>query len=322
MRLPDVEAGGHRECAEADAVGAAGDADAPRLADDLTTAGGGQRRPPPPPSRLAQPCLATRRVLLEHGGEAHLAQGVARGGDDPVAVGAVRANPEAARNARAALGVGEQPQGDRLGPGLGEHVHAGVEQAGAVALAAGVRVDRQEGHLAGRRAGIRVLRGADRRETDDLVAGARDEQAVHSLGRGREALAPGAREGVRLELGHHLIRDPSRHVSRKTVACTIPTAGASFARARRTLASASRARGSGRVVARGRARCRGRPGEGWARQSPGRPVRGDPGTLGGPRRGRRWPRPARTPPRSGPPRRGCRGGRRSPTLRPGLAERS
>ena len=65
----------------------------------------------------------------------------------------------------------------------------------------------EHGDLAGGAAGIRVLRRADRGEPDDLVAGAGDEQPVHALGRGREALAPGAGEGVGLEEGDDVVGD-------------------------------------------------------------------------------------------------------------------
>ena len=76
-----------------------------------------------------------------------------------------------------------------------------------MALAAGVGVNGEHGHLAGRAAGIRVLRRSDGGEADDLVARAGDEQPVHPFGRGREAVAPGAGERVGLEEGDDVVGD-------------------------------------------------------------------------------------------------------------------
>ena len=76
-----------------------------------------------------------------------------------------------------------------------------------MALAPGVGVHTEDGDLAGGAAGIRVLRGADRAQADDLVTGAGDEQPVDAAGWRREALPPRTGERIGLELGDDLVRD-------------------------------------------------------------------------------------------------------------------
>ncbi len=78
-----------------------------------------------------------------------------------------------------------------------------------MALASRVGVDAEDGDLAPRRTGVGVLARPDRGEADDLVAGAGDHEAVDALGRGGQALAPRAGEGVGLEEGDDLVGDAS-----------------------------------------------------------------------------------------------------------------
>ena len=76
-----------------------------------------------------------------------------------------------------------------------------------MALAPGVRMHAEDGDLTGGAAGIRVLRGPDRAQADDLVTGAGDEQAVDAARWRREALPPRARERIGCVLGDDLVRD-------------------------------------------------------------------------------------------------------------------
>ena len=81
-------------------------------------------------------------------------------------------------------------------------------------LAPGVGVHAQHGHLAGGAAGIRVLGGADRAQADDLVAGARDEQAVdaaRAAPRGSRATSGRTR---RARSGRRRRRERGRHTPR------------------------------------------------------------------------------------------------------------
>ena len=202
--------------------GAAGSAQRGRGAASLADLAGGSRRSP-----------RCRR-------EAHLTQGVAVGRHDPVAEGAVGGHhagggeegPGGARRRRA-------PTGGRSAPAAAQDVDHGVEQPRAVALAPGVRVHARAPsprRPRGRHPGPAL--GPIAAKPDDLVAGAGDEQPVHPLRRGREAVAPGARERVGSK-----VRRPREQHGRHTPRGTRwpapgPRRGRRCSRAVRTLASA------------------------------------------------------------------------------------
>ena len=185
-------------------------------------------------------CVAhSGRVLPEVGGEAHLAQGVAVGGDDPVAEGAVGGEARGGEEGAGRLVVGEQPQRDRLGTGLGEQVDARVEQARAVALAAGVGVHAEHGHLTG---------GGPASGSCDGPIAASPTTWSPAQATSRRCTPSGGAAGSRASRGRRrrARRGPRRRraADRRTPRGTrspapCPTAGASLGRARRTLASAS-----------------------------------------------------------------------------------